>query len=74
LKQVDVQEGDRRVLREQLNELLQNPDDKEIEKRQVKVLQKLRDSVPGFYKDVVAPILNPLITGWMKNEMGQPPG
>ena len=74
LDREDLDEGDRRVLKEQLDELLQNPDNKDVEKRQVKVLRALKDSLPGFYNNVVVPIVTPLITAWMKQEMALPPG
>ena len=74
LDQVDLDPGDRRALQEQLNEMLQNPSDKETEKRQIKVLQRLQEVVPAFYRDVVVPIVVPLATAYMKQEMKLPPG
>jgi hypothetical protein len=72
--QLDLQgleEGDRRLLEDQLKELLKRPEDKDAENRQVKALEKLRDAAPKAWK-FAAPILDPLITAWMKSQLGIP--
>jgi hypothetical protein len=65
----DLEEGDRRALHEDLNDLLQTPDTQETQKRQVKVLVKLRQGAPVAWR-TIAPIVDPLITAWMKAQMG----
>lgn len=72
LERVDLDEGDRRALQEQLEELLNAPADNNAEKRQAKVLKKLGDMVPAFYRDVAVPVLTPILTALMKQEMGLP--
>jgi hypothetical protein len=62
-------EGDRRALQEELNDLLQAPDTQATQKRQVKVLVKLRKRAPTAWK-TIEPIVDSLITAWMKAQMG----
>jgi hypothetical protein len=69
LENSELSEGDQRALHEQLNELLQIPDTQEAQKRQLKVLVTLRKVAPAAWK-TIAPILDPLITAWMKAQMG----
>lgn len=65
----DLAEGDRRALHDELNDLLQAPDTQETQKRQVKVLVKLQQGWPAAWR-TIAPIVDPLITAWMKAQMG----
>jgi hypothetical protein len=65
----DLAEGDRRALHDELNDLLQAPDTQEAQKRQVNVLVKLRQGAPLAWR-TIAPIIDPLITAWMKAQMG----
>lgn len=72
LHRADLSDGDRRALQEQLNELLETPADNDVEKRQVRVLERLREIAPGAW-GAVSPIVAPLITAWMRQELRLPP-
>ena len=68
----DLQEGDKRNLREQLNALRDSPADPVAEKRQVAALSLLKRTAPKIW-EVVVPVAQSILTAEMKHQLGLPP-
>jgi hypothetical protein len=72
-EQPDLSEGDRRMLRRQLEEARKKLGGADEESKLAEALSFAREKAPGAF-NAALPVIQTIATTWVKQKLGLPPG